>query len=77
MKVKTPGGVVKTHYRERKPRHARCARCGAVLKGVPREVPSKLSKMSRSRKKPSRPFAGTLCSRCMREEIKRRMNENA
>ena len=63
--VKTPGGRNVVHYRARKPSAAKC-KCGAVLKGVPRERPAKMMKMSKSKKTVSRPYGGNLCSKCMR-----------
>lgn len=65
---KTPGGKVVIHYRERRPKKAKCASCGSVL-NIPSERPYKMQKMSKSRKKVSRPFP-ELCSRCMRKKIK-------
>jgi large subunit ribosomal protein L34e len=67
--VKTPGGRTVTHYKRRKPKSAKCGKCGAVLKGVPRELPSKMRKVSKTAKRPERPYAGVLCSRCMRAKF--------
>ncbi|MBW2979974.1 50S ribosomal protein L34e [Candidatus Woesearchaeota archaeon] len=64
---KTPGGKVVVHYEKKKPKLARCGSCGAVLKGVVRERPFKLKNMPKTKKRPSRPYAGVLCSRCMRK----------
>jgi len=65
--VKTPGGRVNVHYERRKPSGAKCRECGAVLRGVPREIPSKLKRMAKSERRPQRPYGGCLCSRCMRK----------
>ncbi len=65
--VKTPGGSVKIHYERRKPSHAKCSSCGAVLKGVARDIPSRLKKLSKTGRRPERPYGGNLCSRCMRD----------
>ena len=70
---RTPGGKTVTHYRPRKPSKAVCANCGKVLSGVPRDVPSKIQKISKTEKRPERPYGGVLCSKCMREEIKSRV----
>ena len=67
--VRTPGGRTVLHYRKRKPKNAKCSSCGIVLKGVPRERPFKMKKMAKSKKRPSRPYAGVLCSKCMRSAI--------
>ncbi len=65
--VKTPGGRTAVHYKHRKPRVARCGKCGAKLKGVPRERPYKMRNMPKTKKRPERPYGGVLCSKCMRE----------
>ena len=70
VKVKTPGGNTVTHYRKRKPSKAKCAGCGQVLKGVPRERPYKMQNMAKTKKRPERKFGGVLCSRCSKELFK-------
>ncbi|MBW2988965.1 50S ribosomal protein L34e [Candidatus Woesearchaeota archaeon] len=64
--VKTPGGRTTTHYKHRKPKAAKCGKCGAVLPGIARERPYKMKKMAKSRKKVNRPYGGALCGRCMK-----------
>ena len=67
--VKTPGGKVKMQYKRRKPDYAKCS-CGARLMGVPRNIPAKIRKFSKSERRPERPYGGSLCSKCMRMKIK-------
>lgn len=74
VKVKTPGGRLKTHYRKRKPKIAHCAYCKKELKGVPKNLPCKIRKLSKTERRPERPYGGNLCSGCMRKEIKQRFN---
>lgn len=69
VRVKLPGNKSVIHYRKRKPEKAKCS-CGAVLHGVVRERPFKLRKILKVMKRPERPYAGVLCSRCMRKKIK-------
>jgi len=64
LQIKVPGGVTKTHYKRRKPGKAKCGKCGAVLKGVPRERSLKMKKMPRTKKRPERIYGGNLCSKC-------------
>ena len=64
--VKTPGGKVHLHYRQRKPSKAVCSSCEKVLPGVPCEMPAKLRNMPKTAKRPERPYGGVLCSACMR-----------
>jgi large subunit ribosomal protein L34e len=68
--VRTPGGTTKIQYRKRKPQKAHCAVCGNVLPGVASERKSKMRNMPKTCKRPERPYAGMLCSSCMREKIK-------
>lgn len=70
--VKTPGGKTVLHYEKRKPSKPICGICGEVLRGVAVERKSKLRNMPKSKKRPSRPYAGNLCSKCMREKLKAR-----
>lgn len=72
--VKTSKGSV-LKYAKRKPSKAHCATCGQVLHGVASERPYKISKMSKTEKRPDRPYAGQLCSRCMRIKIKESIKE--
>ncbi len=67
---RTPGKRVVVHYSARKPVKPHCASCGTVLKGVLRERPYKMMSIPKTRKRPSRPFGGVLCSKCMRKKIK-------
>ena len=66
---KVSGGRTSIHYKRRKPKAAICGNCGAVLKGVPRELPYKIRSMAKTKKRPERPYGGVLCSRCMRQTI--------
>jgi large subunit ribosomal protein L34e len=72
--VKTSKGA-KLTYAKRKPSKAHCAECGQVLHGVASERPYKMSKMSKTEKRPDRPYAGKLCSKCMRLQIKSTITE--
>lgn len=69
-KVKTPGGELRIHYRKEKPSPALCANCRKPLHGVPRQRAIAFGSLSRSQKRPERPYGGNLCSACMREKIK-------
>ncbi|MBI2541096.1 50S ribosomal protein L34e [Candidatus Woesearchaeota archaeon] len=66
---KVPGNRVSLQYREKKPKPAKCGNCGAVLKGIPREMPYRMRGIAKTRKRPERPFGGVLCSRCMRQKM--------
>lgn len=66
--VKTPSKTT-IKYKKSKPSKAKCGSCGAILKGVARARPTKMQNMSKSSKRPSRPYGGNLCSKCMRAKI--------
>lgn len=53
-----------------KPAAAKCARCKKPLHGVPRLRPAQLKKLSKSKRRPSRPYGGYYCSSCMREALR-------
>lgn len=67
--VTTPGGKKVTHYKKRKPSKAVCGNCQKPLAGVPRERPVKMRTMTKTMKRPQRPFGGVLCSSCTRREL--------
>jgi len=69
VRVKLPGGRNSIHYKRKKPDFAKCGECGAKLQGVPRDVPYKIAKLSKSERKPTRPYGGNLCSKCTRAKI--------
>ncbi|AJF61505.1 TPA: 50S ribosomal protein L34e [Candidatus Woesearchaeota archaeon] len=68
---KLPGGDHVIHYAKRKPGVAKCAKCGASLKGIPRERPYKMQILGKSKKRNERPYGGNLCSKCSRQLIKK------
>lgn len=63
---RTPGSRTVLQFRKRKPSKARCSKCGKLLPGVPRERPYRMVRMPKTKKRPERPYGGTLCSACMR-----------
>lgn len=69
IKVKLPGNRITIHYRIRAPAHPQCAGCGVVLSGVPRVKPRRLHSMSKTEKRPNRPYGGVFCSKCARKAI--------
>ncbi len=69
IKVRTPGGRLNVLYKKRKPKHARCALCGAKLNGVPRERPHKMRNLAKTKKRPERTFGGVLCHKCLKKLI--------
>jgi large subunit ribosomal protein L34e len=72
--VRTTKGS-KLVYAKRKPSKAHCAMCNAILHGVASERPYIMGKLAKTEKRPERPFAGQLCSKCMRLKIKSTLTE--
>ena len=69
---RTPGSKVKITYQRRKPSKAACGKCGANLKGVPRELPHKMQSLPKTQKRPDRAFGGNLCTKCSRETLRQK-----
>ena len=69
---KTPGNRTVLAHELRKPAKVTCSRCATVLAGVPQLRVPQLAGLSKTQKRPERPFGGVLCSRCSRAEIKAR-----
>lgn len=67
--VRTPAGKVNLHHVKRNDSKAQCAECGIVLLGVPHVRASRLKNIAKTKKRPSRPFGGNLCSACARKKI--------
>ncbi len=73
--VRTPGGRIVIHYFKRRPNPAKCALCKRELHGVPRLRPSKLRQLPKSLRKPTRPFGGNLCPKCLEKLLKKAVRE--
>lgn len=67
---KTPGGKTVLRYKKKKPSKHVCAECGQLLHGVPRGRSYEIRKLSKTKKRPNRPFGGYLCSKCTRDRFK-------
>ena len=65
--VKTPGGKTVVHHKRRKPGKPQCAMCKNYLKGVARGITFDIHKLSKTERRPERPYGGVLCSKCMRK----------
>ena len=72
---KTPGGKVSLVYEKRKPSVAHCGRCGAQLHGIPRGNSKDIAKLSKTQRRPERPFGGVLCSKCLKDVLRYEVRE--
>ncbi len=68
IRVKTPAGRATIRYEKRRKAKATCSNCYAKLHGVHHDMG-----LAASKRNPSRPYAGVLCSRCGRQAIKEKM----
>lgn len=69
VRIKTPSGRSVFHIRRERHGTADCAVCGTVLLGVRTGSKAEMGKLSRSERRPERPFGGVLCSACTRNII--------
>lgn len=60
----------KVIYKNSKPGRAECANCGGVLHAVPKRKGVELRKLSKTEKRPQRPFGGVLCGNCTLRLVK-------
>ncbi len=74
IKKTTPSGKRVIHFRRKKVGIAHCASCKVKLAGVASYRANKMKKLSKTQKRPERPYAGVLCSKCMRLKIKEVVN---
>jgi large subunit ribosomal protein L34e len=73
--IKTPSKRNIISYRRKKPKLAHCSNCNKPLQGVPRALPFKMRNMPKSQKRPERIFGGTLCPKCAKRELIRRVRK--
>ncbi len=65
--VRTTKGKSVIHYERRKPGKPQCSDCGDYLKGVASGITFKVKKLSKTQRRPERPYGGVLCGSCMRK----------
>ena len=63
---RTPGNRTVTHTKPKRTGYHECAVCHGLLHGTPRGTVVKIRKMSKSERRPTRPFGGQLCTKCSR-----------
>ena len=75
VSVRTPGGKTTIHYTRRNHTPATCAVTGEKLHGVPRNTPYKLKELSKTQRRPERPYGGVLSSKAMRALLKAKVRQ--
>jgi large subunit ribosomal protein L34e len=73
IKKRTPSGRSVIRKGKKRPSYSKCARCGARIHGMPRMKPSELKKLPKSKRVPNRPYGGYLCTKCMRDMLKKKV----
>jgi len=71
----TPGHKTVTRYNRKKIGVARCQLTGQKLNGMPRVHKIKLKKLSKSAKRPNRPFGGVLSPVAMKRVLIERVRD--
>ena len=66
---RVPGGRTAVHTKRDKTSKHKCAICKGLLHGTPRGTPVEINRTKKSRRSPSRPFGGQLCTKCTRKVI--------
>ena len=59
--------------KRRRPSAAKCAVCKKPLHGVKRLHQIQMKKLSKTEKRPERPYGGYLCSSCAREKFREKV----
>lgn len=66
---RTPGGRTVIHKKKKKTAKHKCAICHGLLHGTPRGPRVEIRRLSKTQRRPSRPFGGQLCSKCTRNIV--------
>tara|TARA_Y100000310_G_C20630612_1_gene788423 strand:- start:1243 stop:1518 length:276 start_codon:yes stop_codon:yes gene_type:complete len=61
--IKLPGGIIKSVISKKKPSRSICKVTGKPLQAVPQLRSSAMKRLHKSKKRPERPFGGSLSSR--------------
>jgi len=69
--VKTPGGKLVGHILAKQAHRPSCGDCGKSLNGIPARRPFQYKSMSKSSKRVTRAYGGSVCSPCVRSRIMR------
>lgn len=75
--IKSPKKNYRVASLRKKPKRAVCAMCGTVLHGTARGTPVEVRRMTHSERRPTRPYAGVLCNRCLTRIIIERTRASA
>lgn len=68
-KVKTPGGVIKVQYLEKRATGVRCGDCKCSIAGIPQLRSYAYKGLSKNQRTVSRAYGGSRCGPCVRQRI--------
>ena len=68
-KVKTPGGVLKVQYVEKRAKGPRCGDCKCAISGIPQLRPFAYKSLAKNQRTVSRAYGGSRCGGCVRERV--------
>jgi large subunit ribosomal protein L34e len=67
--VSVVSGTTK-HFNKRNPHPTRCPETNQQLHGIPRGRPVDMKRLTKSQRRPDRPYGGVLSSKAMRKQFK-------
>lgn len=68
IRKKVPGGRLAYKYVKKRQAENQCSKCGGILHGTSRE--RQFKSVSKTARRPNRPYGGNLCSACTRLMVK-------
>ncbi|UYP45565.1 hypothetical protein NEF87_001850 [Candidatus Lokiarchaeum ossiferum] len=71
-----PGNTTTTHFVRRRPKYAHCPITGQVLHGVPRLRPAQVRKLTKTERRPSRPYGGKISHTALANAIRAKVLED-
>lgn len=75
IKTRIPGNKMKIHYIRRRPKYATCPITNDKLHGVPRLRPAQLRKLSKTQRRPNRPYGGRISHKSLSNAIQEKVLE--
>ncbi len=76
IKTRLPGNNTTIHFIRRRPKHQHCPITGQILHGVPRLRPAQVGKLTKTQRRPSRPYGGKISHTALSAAIKAKVLEN-
>ena len=71
-----PGNVNTIHFVRRRPKYAHCPITGQILHGVPRLRPAQVRKLTKTQRRPSRPYGGKISHTALSKAIFQKVLED-